>query len=115
MEARKLEDAPAAAERDVSKAPWVQDWARKVREVAPEAEVYCKREGGVYHLWVVLPERDDEVEGQVAEMTYELVLRYPDVALDFMQILRNSSLFSTLAQPGFVLVRPARPEPTSHA
>jgi hypothetical protein len=83
-----------------------REFARMVQEISPSAVVYARLAEGVLDLWVILDERDYDVERAIAESACELMRTYPDLLFDFMFIEKAAPSASTMGDSGYTLVSP---------
>ena len=81
-----------------------REFAAKARALSAEARVYAKTSERAIALWVVLPERDEDVEAALAEAVADTMGEYPGLVFDYLLMLGRDEAAGAVPGEGYRLV-----------
>ena len=84
-----------------------EEFARKVGSLTEDATVHARVEDAGLDLWVVMEQRDPDLELAIAGKMCEMMTGYPGMAFDFIILDRETAAGRDLQGMGLTHVRPA--------
>lgn len=78
----------------------------RLYQVPQILRVYCQFEHDVFYTWVVLKEREIEVQQRIYEDEDDLIDRFPEFEFDFYTIYASGRDPDSLIENGSALVAP---------